>query len=135
MSINQITDGVEAGNQDDEQGRLDSKQQTPLAAPDPVKEMRAQVAAETERINQIRLICANNHPEIESKAIREGWDKTRCELEVLREKRPTAPAIHVPEKTVSAKVLEAACLMTGQVDQIDAMFEDQTLNMASDRRS
>lgn len=133
MSINQNTDGVEAGHQEDDHDRLDSKQQTPLAVPDPVKEMRAQVAAETERINQIRLLCDNNHHEIESKAIREGWDKTRCELEVLREKRPTAPAIHVAEKTVSAKVLEAACLMTGQVNQIEAMFEDQTLNMASDR--
>ena len=72
MSINQITDGVEAGNQDDDQGRLDSKQQTPPVVPNPVQEMRAQVAAETERINHIRLICANQHPEIESKAIREG---------------------------------------------------------------
>ncbi len=133
MSTQQNTDGVGAAHQDDEHDRLDSKQQTPITAADPVKEMRAAVASETERINQIRQLCAGRHPDIEAKAIREGWDKTRCELEVLRAKRPAAPAIHVPDKTVNARVLEAACLLTGRVDKVEAMVDDQSLDVATTR--
>ena len=59
----------------------------PTSAPRPL--------AETNRIAAIRQICAGRHPEIEAQAIREGWDATRCELEVLRASRPKAPAVHV----------------------------------------
>ncbi|MBX3435772.1 MAG: hypothetical protein KF847_20835 [Pirellulales bacterium] len=112
----------------------------PIAAaepplPDPVQEMRSRVAAETERIGKIQSICAGRHAEIEARAIREGWDATRCELEVLREKRPTAPAAHVVDRTVSARVLEVACLMTGRVEGLEASFDDQTLDAATRRFS
>ena len=55
-------------------------------------DMRQAAAAETRRIAAIRKLCAGEHAEIEAKAIDEGWDLPRCELEVLRTSRPSAPA-------------------------------------------
>jgi len=98
-----------------------------------VDEIRSQAAAEVSRISSIRQLCAGRFPEIEAKAIGEGWDVTRCELEVLRANRPRTPAIHMHDKTINARVLEAACLLTGHVEQIDAMFDGQTLDAATER--
>ena len=39
--------------------------------------------AETERITAVRL-CAGGHGDLEARAIRDGWDLTRTELEILR---------------------------------------------------
>ena len=50
--------------------------------------MRKAAADETRRIAEIRKICDGKYPEIEAKAIDEGWDLTRCELAVLRASRP-----------------------------------------------
>ena len=133
MSTEQSTDAVEAAHQDDDHDRHDANPQTSPALPNPVQEIRAQVAAETQRINEIRSLCGGRHPDTEAQAIREGWDATRCELEVLRAKRPSAPAIHTPDKTVNARVLEAACLLTGRVDKIEAMCEEQSLDVATER--
>ena len=113
----------------------------PSPAPSPVvtantavDEIRAQAAAEVSRIATIRRLCAGRFPEVEAKAIQEGWDSTRCELEVLRANRPRTPAIHsVQDKTINGKVLEAACLMTGRVDQIESLYDDATLNAANAR--
>jgi len=103
------------------------------AGANPVDVIRAQAAAEVERIAQVRRLCGGRHPEIEARAIREGWDATRCELEVLRASRPRTPAIHVSDNTINARVLEAACLLTGRVDNIEAVFDEQTLETASKR--
>ena len=99
----------------------------------PVDSIRAEAAAEVTRIATIRRVCNGRFPEVEAKAISEGWDATRCELEVLRVSRPRTPAVHMADKSINASMLEAACLMTGRVANIDAMFDDQTLNAANDR--
>ncbi|HMO94274.1 MAG TPA: hypothetical protein PKD64_18975 [Pirellulaceae bacterium] len=101
--------------------------------PSPVDSIRAEAAAEVTRIATIRRVCNGRLPEVEAKAISEGWDATRCELEVLRVSRPRTPAVHMADKSINASMLEAACLMTGRVSNIDAMFDDQTLNAANDR--
>jgi len=88
--------------------------------PTAVERMRAEAAAETTRIAAMRRICAGEHSEIEARAIREGWDSTRCELEVLRASRPTAPAAHVHNETVNGAVLEAACLLTAKLDGVES---------------
>ena len=111
------------------------------AAPKPIEEpasaverMRAEAAAESTRISAIRRQCAGQYPEIEARGIREGWDAMRCELEILRVGRPTAPAIHVQRTdTVSATVLEAACLLTAKLDGIENLFDDQALEAAQRR--
>lgn len=96
-------------------------------------QVRAQALAETQRIAAVRRVCDNRHPDIEALAIREGWDATRTELEVLRTTRPRTPAVHAVNHTVNAAVLEAACLMTGRLGQVEEMFEEQTLDMAGRR--
>ena len=98
---------------------IEAKAPTTDAPPDPATEMRAKAAAESRRIAAVRKTAAD-HPDIEAKAIEEGWDATKTELEVLRASRPKAsgagggggPAVHVPDNTVDGQILEAACMMT-----------------------
>ena len=55
---------------------------------DPVIAMRRRMAAETRRVEAIHRLTDGKHPDIEARAIEEGWDETRAELEVLRASRP-----------------------------------------------
>ena len=98
-----------------------------------VQRMRAEAAAESARIAAMRRICAGRYLEIEARAIREGWDATRCELEVLRASRPTAPAVQVRHETVNGTMLEAACLLTAKLDGIENLYDDQTMEAAQKR--
>jgi hypothetical protein len=110
----------------------------PLPAPptDPqptAEEVRAHALAETSRIAAIRRVCAGRHADIEARAIQEGWDATRTELEILRADRPRSPAVHVPDNTITATVLEAACLLTAKLGRVEELYEPQTLDLASRR--
>ncbi len=58
-----------------------------------VAELRAELATEMRRVGDVRRTCGGRHDDIEAKAIEEGWDVTRTELEVLRADRPQAPAM------------------------------------------
>ncbi len=98
-----------------------------------VEDIRAQALAETSRISAVRRLCAGQHHEIEAKAIREGWDATRTELEILRANRPKAPAIHVHDQNVSTQVLEAACMLTAGLDEPEKHCEEQALDLAAKR--
>ncbi len=98
-----------------------------------VEDIRAQALAETTRISAVRRLCAGQHDEIEAKAIREGWDSTRTELEILRAGRPKAPAIHVHDQNVSTQVLEAACMLTAGLDAPEKHCEEQALDLAAKR--
>ncbi len=83
---------------------------------DPAADMRANAAAESKRIAAITKLCAaGKHADIEAKAIEEGWDETKVELEVLRASRPTGPAIHDGDRESGPQVLEAAALMSGGI--------------------
>ena len=103
----------------------------PVASATAVDAMRAEAAAETERIAAVRRICAGRAPRLEAQAIREGWSEQRTELEVLRSTRPAAPAIHSVDNTVNANVLEAACMLTAGIANPEASFEPQTLDLAT----
>jgi len=98
-----------------------------------VDALRAEAAAETERIAAVRRICAGRAPRLEAQAIREGWSEQRTELEVLRITRPAAPAIHSANNTVNGHVLEAACMQTAGMANLEASFEPQTLDVAARR--
>lgn len=104
-----------------------------VVATSAVDEIRAQAAAEVERIAAIRRICTGKHPRIEAQAIRDGWDSPRTELEVLRSARPAAPAVHVPDNSVNSHVLEAACLLTAKATQVEEAYDEQTMDLASRR--
>ena len=98
-----------------------------------VENLRAELATETKRVATIRKTCAGRHPEIEAKAIEEGWDETKTELEVLRASRPKAPAAHVPEAGVNGTVLEAACLLTAGLQKPEDHCDEQALDAAAKR--
>ncbi len=97
---------------------------------DPVVNIRAQALAETKRIAAIRTVCGGRFPEIEARAIAEGWTRDKTELAVLRESRPKAPAVHVTELVVTDRVLEAACLQSAKVDKPERYFDAPTLEEA-----
>lgn len=77
------------------------------------EDIRTEAAAETERINAIRTICNSQYGEIEARAIREGWDEQRTELEVLRASRPKPPTYRSSGYSFAPnhRVIEAALLM------------------------
>jgi len=101
--------------------------------PDPTAEIRAKALAETGRIEAIRKLCAGCHADVEAKAIGEGWDKTRTELEVLRASRPKAPAVQVRDNAVTGTVLEAACMLSAGLGEAEKLYDEKTLDGASRR--
>ncbi|OQB78877.1 MAG: Mu-like prophage major head subunit gpT [Planctomycetes bacterium ADurb.Bin126] len=66
-------------------------------------------AAEAKRIANVAAIC-EKHPEIKAKAISEGWDETKAELEVLRASRPRVPVANIADRPSGIVTLEAAIL-------------------------
>jgi hypothetical protein len=102
---------------------------------DPVAKIRAEAAAETQRIGEIRRICAGRHADIEAKAIAEGWDVTKTELEVLRAERPAVTGIRRDDPSVNARAIEAAlCLSAGLPEQkVGGWFDERTMNAALSR--
>jgi hypothetical protein len=103
---------------------------TGLSSPESI---RAAAAAETDRIAAVRKACGGRHPQIEARAIRDGWNEQRTELEVLRADRPSAPAIHSRDTTVTALMLEAACMLTGKAPDVEKDYDEPILD-AADRR-
>jgi hypothetical protein len=101
-----------------------------LSSPESI---RAAAAAETDRIAAVRKACGGRHPQIEARAIRDGWNEQRTELEVLRADRPSAPAIHSRDTTVTALMLEAACMLTGKAPDVEKEYDEPVLD-AADRR-
>jgi len=61
-------------------------------------------------VANIASICGPKHEEIRARAIEEGWDETRTELEVLRANRPHVPAVWSRPTVATESVLEAALL-------------------------
>ena len=66
----------------------------------------------TERVRVASIMkLTTKHPEIAAKAVNEGWDSTKTELEVMRASRPKAPTTWVPATFVAnSTVLEASLL-------------------------
>lgn len=97
-----------------------------------VAELRAELAAETSRVGAVRKICGGRHSDIEAKAVKEGWDATRTELEVMREERPKAPAVHAggDNGLVAGDVIEAALCGTLNTPGREKVFSEQTLEAA-----
>lgn len=106
-------------------------------ADDPVTLMRAQAAAERRRIFRLHQICGDAFPELEARAIAEGWDEARTELEVLRASRPKNTASpHGFDTTVhSAAAIEAAlCLSAGlSEERVGKWYDQRTMEAAISR--
>jgi hypothetical protein len=100
---------------------------------DPVADMRAKAAAEKERIAAIETVCGDGHALIAAKAIKEGWDTTRTELEIMRADRPKAPAGHVVDQSMTGTILEAACMLTARFGDVEKQYDEKALDAASAR--
>lgn len=103
---------------------------------DPVQAMRSTAAAELKRINAIRKICGSQHTEIEARAIEEGWDIHRTELEVLRASRPNPQPLCADDSNGrSYQALEAAlCLSAGlPEEQVGKWYGEKSMNRAVSR--
>ena len=140
-----VDGGVAGGAAAAGEGGKEPVVQAPAAAPvsagaaegaiaaDPVADMRAKAAAEEGRIAAVRKVCGSDHAEIAARAIKEGWDTTKTELEVLRASRPKAPAAYVVDQTVNGTVLEAACMLTARLADVEKVHDEKTLDVASRR--
>ena len=79
------------------------------------------VKAERDRVTMIKSVCGGEFPEIEAKAISEGWDRNAVNEAVLkayREKQPTTtpPGISVKKSSMTEKTLEAALSLRAGID-------------------
>jgi len=101
-----------------------------------VTQMRKQMAAELRRIETVRRVCAGKHPDIEAKAIEEGWDETRVELHVLRASRPQVTSVVTRPRNTTPQVFEAVALMAGGMpnSRIEAMYAEPILEAADKLR-
>jgi hypothetical protein len=98
--------------------------------------MRIEAAAESKRIAGIRKVCAGKHPEIEARALEEGWSVTKTELAVLRIERPKAPDQQASQPMYRREVLEAACCLSVGLDETKLLkaYGERTLNSADPLR-
>jgi hypothetical protein len=105
------------------------------AAADAVAAIRAEAAAEASRIASIRKVAAGNE-EIAARAISEGWDVTKCELECLRAERAQAiPAAIVRNSGVAdEKVIEAAVAVSAKLPNVEKAYKAETLEAADSMR-
>ena len=96
--------------------------------------LRAELAAENERVRAIRRLCGGNHDEIEATAIADGWDAAQTELEVLRATRPKGPAIHSENGhgTFAEGIEAALCMTAGRISEeaCGTMFSDRAMEAA-----
>ena len=97
------------------------------------EQVRAAALAETARIDAIRKVCGGQYSNIEAQAIRDNWDATRTELEVLRASRPKVPGIHVIDTNVTSEVLEAACFQSAKLEGIEKVCSEQAMDVAAKR--
>ena len=81
-------------------------------------------------------MCAGKHPEIEARALEEGWSVTKTELAVLRIERPKAPDQQASQPMYRREVLEAACCLSVGLDETKLLkaYGERTLNAADPLR-
>ncbi|MGA1045941.1 MAG: hypothetical protein ACO3ZY_12180, partial [Phycisphaerales bacterium] len=98
--------------------------------------IRAEAAAEASRIASIRKVAAGND-EVAAKAIAEGWDASRAELECLRAERAQAvPAAIVRGGAPSDdRVIEAAVAMSGKLPNVEKAYKPEVLEAADSLRN
>jgi len=90
------------------------------------------LTAERVRVASIMKLTVKN-PEIAAKAVSEGWDATRTELEVLRASRPMAPMAGGFRPIATTEVIEAAfAFRMGMGKAAEKHFKPDVLQQARD---
>ncbi len=130
-------DSVQASAENtNKQGTVEASALNPQAD---IQKYREQLAAESERIATVKELCAGAHPDIEAKAIREGWGHDKTKLAVLEAKQTQPPGMFVPSAPrLDRKVLEAAiCLSNSQTNDsvMVKRYGENTLEMAYSLRN
>ena len=111
---------------------------TPAAPAVDVKAVAQEaVKAERDRVNMVKAVCNGEFPEIEAKAINEGWTKEQVNEAVLaafRAKQPTADVnITIKkENAMNAKHIEAALSLRAGIsgDQLAKEMGEQVVEAA-----
>ena len=95
------------------------------------------IKAERERVTMIKIACGSEFPEIEAKAIAEGWNKAQVNEAVLaayRAKQPTtsAPSVTIRKSGMTEKTLEAALSLRAGIgaDELAKSMGDETVEAA-----
>ncbi|HBG28593.1 MAG: hypothetical protein A2Y10_08600 [Planctomycetes bacterium GWF2_41_51] len=129
---------IAATHQEQTMENIENKetQETTITAETTIADIRAAAAAETTRITAIKKICSGKYDDIEAKAIAEGWDQPKCELEVLRASRPNVNIITSQKITATPKVYEAVALLASGIagSRLEKYYDDQTLDAAEKLR-
>ncbi len=94
--------------------------------------LRSQYVADIQRIEAVQKICGEEHRALAAKAIAEGWDTVKTELEVLRASRPKGPVVVNGRAPASQKTLEAAaCLSAGlKADTLVKQYGERVMDAA-----
>ena len=115
----------------------DKTEPTPTLAIDAQAVAEEAVKNERQRIAAVKAVCAGEFPEIEAKAVAEGWDEAKTSEAVLaayREREPkTAPMVVAKKGTdMNAKHLEAALSLRAGInaDTLAKTMGDETVEAA-----
>jgi hypothetical protein len=128
--------GADAGTSVAISASLGESMSTELETELTAEQIREQAVAETERITAIREVCNGDHGSIEARAIREGWNRQRTELEVLRASRPRLPVTGGEPAAKTPEVIEAAILAhMGHERLAEEHLGPQTAQRARDLRA
>ncbi|MBQ6140748.1 MAG: hypothetical protein IJI54_05620 [Kiritimatiellae bacterium] len=114
---------------------------TPEKPAEPMPDAKAiaaeAVKAERDRVTMIKSVCGSEFPEIEAKAIAEGWDRNTVNEAVLkayRAKQPTTtpPSVTVKKSGMTEKTLEAALSLRAGIgaDELAKSMGDETVEAA-----
>ena len=109
---------------------------TPQPPLDPIDQLRKRWTAERKRITAITNLFAGKFPELEARAVDEGWDVTKVELELLRAERADVQPIYGEDGSGRrAASLEAALCMTAGLPEsrVGQWYDERVMNQATSR--
>jgi hypothetical protein len=109
---------------------------TPQPPLDPIDELRQRWTLERKRIAAIAKLYTGRFPELEARAVEEGWDLPRAELEKLRAERAEVQPVYSEDGSGrKAASLEAAlCLTAGLPEErVGQWYDERVMNQATSR--
>jgi phage major head subunit gpT-like protein len=109
---------------------------TPVAAPDPIAELRASMAAEMARASRITTIVGGSAVSVDgvplaAHAVSNGWTPDATELYLLKASRPqTGTPITGRRQLPIGRVIEAALCQSGTLNGYEKLYKEEELQAA-----
>ncbi len=96
------------------------------------QQIRAAALAETNRIEGIRKIADGKQSELVARAVAEGWEVPRFELEFLRKSRPVDSGVRQERNNPTTQVLEAVAMQSGGLSlrAMEKQYDEPVLEAA-----